>query len=101
MISDILLQLGTERWVLDAKYKCDFGNESRNDRFQMCAYAMGFRASRATLVYPSQESSNLDQRDLLSVDIGGVNVRVDSLALPMVNGPKKCLEALRAKLQAF
>jgi hypothetical protein len=101
MISDILLQRGTERWVLDAKYKCDFGNESRNDRFQMCAYAMGFRASRATLVYPSQESSNFDQRELLSVDIGETHVRIESFALPMANGPKKCSESLRAKLQAF
>ena len=99
MISDILLQRGTERWVLDAKYKCGFGNESRNDRFQMCAYAMGFRASRATLVYPSQESSNFDQRELLSVDIGGTHVRIDSFALPMANGPNMCLKALRAKLQ--
>jgi 5-methylcytosine-specific restriction endonuclease McrBC regulatory subunit McrC len=99
MISDILLQCGTERWVLDAKYKCGFGNESRNDRFQMCAYAMGFRASRATLVYPSQESSNFDQRELLSVDIGGTHVRIDSFALPMANGPNMCLKALRAKLQ--
>jgi len=65
----------------------------------MCAYAMGFEASRATLVYPSQESSNLDQRELLSVDIGGTHVRIDSFALPMTNSPKKCLETLRAKLQ--
>jgi 5-methylcytosine-specific restriction endonuclease McrBC regulatory subunit McrC len=99
LISYILLQRGTERWVLDAKYKCVFGNESRNDRFQMCAYAMGFRARRATLAYPSQESSNLDQRELLSVDIGGTHVRIDSFALPMTKSPKKCLETLRAKLQ--
>jgi 5-methylcytosine-specific restriction endonuclease McrBC regulatory subunit McrC len=100
MISDILLQLETERWVLDAKYKCDFGNESRNGRFQMCAYAMGFRASRATLVYPSQESSIKDQRDLLSVDIGETQVRIDSLALPMASGPQKCSDALKAMMQS-
>jgi 5-methylcytosine-specific restriction endonuclease McrBC regulatory subunit McrC len=100
MISDILLQRESERWVLDAKYKCDFGRESRNDRFQICTYALGFRANRSTLVYPSQESSILDQRDLLVVDIGGVQIRVDSLALPMASGPQRCTEALRAKLQS-
>ncbi len=42
MIADILLMRNDERWVLDAKYKRDFGNESRNDRFQMCAYAIAF-----------------------------------------------------------
>ena len=51
MIADILVQRGQDRWVLDAKYKRDFGNESRTDRFQMCAYAIGFHANRATLVY--------------------------------------------------
>jgi 5-methylcytosine-specific restriction endonuclease McrBC regulatory subunit McrC len=100
MISDILLQRESERWVLDAKYKCDFERESRNDRFQICTYALGFRANRSTLVYPSQESSILDQRDLLVVDIGGVQIRVDSLALPMASGPQRCTEALRAKLQS-
>lgn len=33
MIADLLLQKGSQRWVLDAKYKRDFGTESRNDRF--------------------------------------------------------------------
>ncbi|MEY4565082.1 MAG: hypothetical protein RLY14_52 [Planctomycetota bacterium] len=99
MIADILLQRDGQCWVLDAKYKRDFGNESRNDRFQMCAYAMGFRANRATLVYPSQESSTADQRDLLSVNIGGTQLRVDSLALPMVSGPQKCFDLLKAVMQ--
>lgn len=99
MIADILLQRDGKRWVLDAKYKRDFGNESRNDRFQMCAYAMGFRANRATLVYPSQESSSEDQRSLLAVDIGGTQVRIDSLAMPMASGPQKCSAALKTMLQ--
>lgn len=98
MIADILLQRDSERWVLDAKYKRDFGSEGRNDRFQMCAYAIGFRANRATLVYPSQGSSNAGQRSLLGVDIGGIHLRVDSLALHMAGGPQKCTEALKAEL---
>ncbi len=61
---------------------------------------MGLRANRVTLVYPSQESSNSDQRDLLSVDIGGTQVRIDSLALPMASGPVSCLDALKAMLQS-
>jgi hypothetical protein len=65
----------------------------------MCAYAMGFRANRATLVYPSQESSNADQRSLLSVDIGGTQVRIDSLALPMASGPQKCFDLLKTMMQ--
>lgn len=99
MIADILLQRDGQRWILDAKYKRDFGNESRNDRFQMCAYAIGFRANRATLVYPSQEFSTADQRSLLAVDIGGTQVRIDSLALPMASGPQKCFDALKAIMQ--
>jgi 5-methylcytosine-specific restriction endonuclease McrBC regulatory subunit McrC len=99
MIADILLQRDGKRWVLDAKYKRDFGNESRNDRFQMCAYAMGFCATQATLVYPSQESSSEDQRSLLAVALGGTQVRITSLALPMASGPQKCSDALKAIMQ--
>jgi 5-methylcytosine-specific restriction endonuclease McrBC regulatory subunit McrC len=52
LIADTILRRGADRWVLDAKYKCSYGNESRNDRFQMCAYILAFGATRATLVYP-------------------------------------------------
>ena len=48
-----MLENNLERWVLDAKYKRAFGVESREDRFQMCAYAVAFNADRATLVYPT------------------------------------------------
>jgi 5-methylcytosine-specific restriction endonuclease McrBC regulatory subunit McrC len=90
MIADILLQRGSERWVLDAKYKRDFGNESRNDRFQMCAYAIGFRAARGTLVYPFQGPHPETYRRLLNEDLGGWGVLIDSISLPMAEGPEAC-----------
>jgi len=90
MIADILLQRNDERWVLDAKYKRDFGNESRNDRFQMCAYAIGFHALRATLVYPSVNSGDQTSRLLLQQHVGNKLLQLDSLCLPMAAGPRIC-----------
>ena len=90
MRADTLLVRGEERWVLDAKYKRDFGNENRNDRFQMCAYAIGFRANRATLVYPAQGILSTSYRRLLIEQIGGTSVLIDSIALPMSEGPSEC-----------
>ncbi len=99
MISDILLQRQNERWVLDAKYKCDFGNEGRNDRFQMCAYAIGFRASRATLVYPDANSTGFNHRTLLSEVMGTSRVLIDSIALPMFRGPAEAKAELSTLLE--
>ncbi len=56
MLADLILEQGELRAVLDAKCKCNFGRESRNDRFQICAYALAFDSERVVLVYP-QESA--------------------------------------------
>ena len=40
----MIVERANARWVLDAKYKCEFGDESRVDRFQMCTYALVFDA---------------------------------------------------------
>lgn len=98
MIADILLQRESDRWVLDAKYKRDFGNESRNDRIQMCAYAIGFRTNRATLVYPSQDILSTSYRRLLVEQFSGTNVLIDSIALPMSKGPVECKVGLQQTL---
>ncbi len=90
MRADTLLERRSDRWVLDAKYKRDFANEGRNDRFQMCAYALGFRAARATLVYPFQGRHPETYRRLLSEDLGGWGILIDSIALPMAEGPNTC-----------
>jgi 5-methylcytosine-specific restriction endonuclease McrBC regulatory subunit McrC len=94
MIADILLERDSERWVLDAKYKRDFGDESRSDRFQMCAYAIGFHASRSTLVYPYQGQHPGEYRQLFREDLGGWSVLIDSIALPMADGPEKCKDLI-------
>ena len=39
MTADAIVERAGKRWVLDGKYKNEFGIESRADRFQMCAYA--------------------------------------------------------------
>ena len=98
MIADILLQRDDERWVLDAKYKRDFGNESRNDRFQMCAYALGFQASRSTLVYPYGDDNLASERVILNAEYGNKSCRLEALALPMNLGPKDCSRYLEAFL---
>ena len=83
------------RWVLDAKYKPDFGgDEDRHDRFQVTAYAMAFDAGRGSLVYPTGERS-ARSRLLLAGHVGGRRVTIDSIELPMSAGPGACREALR------
>ncbi|XZE45213.1 5-methylcytosine restriction system specificity protein McrC [Pirellulaceae bacterium SH467] len=94
MIADVLLHRLSDRWVLDAKYKRDFGEESRNDRFQMCAYSIGFSANRATLVYPVQGSPQSIYRTLLTKGKGVNRILVDSVALPMSGGPADTKAAL-------
>lgn len=94
MIADTMLYQGDQRWILDAKYKRDFGNESRSDRFQMCGYVLGFGASRATLVYPIASDAITPHRVLLSTSFGNRCVTIDTVALPMTEGPKRCQERL-------
>ncbi len=95
MIADILLQRDSERWVLDAKYKRDFGSESRNDRFQMCTYALGFHAGRATLIYPFADDWSINSRQLLFSQYGSQSLIVDAVALRMESGPKYCKKQLQ------
>jgi len=94
MRADTLLERSSDRWVLDAKYKRDFANEGRNDRFQMCAYALGFRAARATLVYPFRGPQPGAYRQLLRAELGEWDILIDSVALPMAEGPDECKEQL-------
>jgi 5-methylcytosine-specific restriction endonuclease McrBC regulatory subunit McrC len=96
MTADVLLKREAVRWVLDAKYKCGFGDEGRGDRFQMCAYLVGFAAHRATLVYPTGKDKSVNNRVLLDTSISGHSVRVDSVELPMGQGPDACRVAIKA-----
>ena len=94
MTADVILARGKRRWVLDAKYKRGYGDEERNDRFQMTAYAMAFGAGRATLVYPTAETERPRWRLLLAGQIGGQPTTIDSIELPMAAGPVACRQAL-------
>jgi 5-methylcytosine-specific restriction endonuclease McrBC regulatory subunit McrC len=96
MTTDVMVEQDSIRWVLDAKYKRGYGDEARNDRFQMCAYAVGFSADRVTLVYPTATDSPANRRLLLRTMVGGQPVTVDSVELPMARGPCECLEALQS-----
>ena len=81
--------LAKDRVVFDAKYKRGYGDESRDDRFQMAAYAMGFGASAAVLVYPTAVADER-HRCLLRTAFPGVASRIVSLELPMARGPEAC-----------
>jgi McrBC 5-methylcytosine restriction system component len=93
---DVIGECDGLRWVLDAKYKRAFGDESRVDRFQMCAYAVAFNADRASLVYPTAREATSVVRCLLSTTFGAKAIVVDSIELPMAEGPKVCTTALKA-----
>ena len=97
LIADTSLRRGNERWVLDAKYKRSFGNEDRNDRFQMCAYAVGFGAKRATLVYPFALEHSSSPRTLLGTTYGNQQLTIDAIALPMVENVEACKKELLAQ----
>ena len=94
LTADVMLEQDSERWVLDAKYKRAFGVESRLDRFQMCAYAVAFNADRATLVYPTASDDDHEVRTLLCTPVGGKQILIDSMVLPMRSGPQACMNAL-------
>jgi 5-methylcytosine-specific restriction endonuclease McrBC regulatory subunit McrC len=94
LTADVMTKNNNElRWVLDAKYKRSFGNESRADRFQMCAYALAFDADYVSLAYPLAHS-HYQQRTLLEAVVGVKTVTVDSINLPMSEGPASCKVAL-------
>ena len=94
LTADAIVQRAGARWLLDAKYKCEFGDESRVDRFQMFAYAVGFDADRVSLVYPTATAHSAGPRVLLSTSVGGKPLTIDSLALPLAAGPEVCRSAL-------
>jgi 5-methylcytosine-specific restriction endonuclease McrBC regulatory subunit McrC len=91
--ADVMATHGNLCWVLDAKYKRAFGNESRADRFQMCAYALAFDADVVSLVYPLAQSG-YHRRTLLEAVVGLKHVSIDSISLPMCAGPESCKLAL-------
>jgi 5-methylcytosine-specific restriction endonuclease McrBC regulatory subunit McrC len=83
--------------VLDAKYKCAYGDESRVDRFQMAAYALAFGAQAAILVYPTAvERGRI--RLLLRATAPGSAAEVHAAELPMALGPTTCAAELEALL---
>jgi 5-methylcytosine-specific restriction endonuclease McrBC regulatory subunit McrC len=92
--ADVVAERAKARWVLDAKYKCEFGDESRLDRFQMCTYAVVFAADRVSLVYPTAPGRRSESRLLLSAFVGGKAFTIDSLALPLAAGPAACRTVL-------
>ncbi|MCP4476953.1 MAG: hypothetical protein GY818_02565 [Planctomycetaceae bacterium] len=92
--ADVMLMKDKQRWILDAKYKRAFGNESRVDRFQMCAYAVAFDAERVSLVYPTSQGI-AQHRVLLNTMVGSKPMLIDSINLPMSSGCDQCREALK------
>ncbi|MDB5342469.1 MAG: hypothetical protein JWP89_846 [Schlesneria sp.] len=92
---DVMAEREGVRWILDAKYKRAFGNESREDRFQMCAYAVAFDADVVSLVYPVS-TKDFQRRVLLETKVGLKPITIDSLNLPMCAGPEFCKAALRS-----
>jgi len=95
LTADVMGEREDMRWVLDAKYKRAFGNESRSDRFQMCAYAVAFDSDRVSLVYPTAHGvTPLPVRTLLTAKVGSKMILIDAIDLPMRAGPKVCRAAL-------
>ncbi len=84
---------GARPLVFDAKYKRDFGNESRSDRFQMAAYCLAFGAAAAILVYPTAEGQP-ELRRLLQSSLATERSQILSINLPMARGPAACEEAV-------
>ncbi len=93
LTADVIVERRRAHWVLDAKYKREFGDESRADRFQICAYAVAFDAAHASLVYPTTEDQ-IPLRRLLETAVNGRGLRIDSIGLPMFAGPAGCLAVL-------
>lgn len=103
MIADTLLRRGNQRWILDAKYKRSFGNESRNDRFQMCDSAT-IRTAELTyvendplwisLVFDGAEvtmKANLSGKNTIgAIDFIHRESTVTAPAMTVTNGGEKC-----------
>lgn len=99
MTADAIVERAGKRWVLDGKYKNEFGIESRADRFQMCAYAVAFDANRISLVYPGESLTPI--RRLLSTTVGAKRLTIESLSLPMRMGPEACRSELAKIAQDY
>lgn len=84
--------------AFDAKYKRAYGAESREDRFQIAAYAMAFGAVAATLVYPTATTEPRFRRLLRTAVPGAQPSDVYSIELPMAHGPAACISALSAAM---
>lgn len=93
LTADMMVRSDERCWVLDAKYKRAFGNESREDLFQMCAYAVAFDANYVSLVYPLARSG-YQRRTLLEAVVGLKTITIDSINLPMCLGPESCKKSL-------
>ncbi|MBN2496936.1 MAG: hypothetical protein JXR96_20260 [Deltaproteobacteria bacterium] len=92
-IADVMVQHPShERIILDAKYKCGYGHESREDCFQMCAYLLAFKARTALLVYPTGMGN---PRTLLQSDLVPSGATILSMELPMAKGPAECEAQMR------
>jgi len=62
----------------------------------MCAYAVAFDAGRVSLVYPTAAGpAKATVRLLLKATVGTKTVVIDSIDLPMGEGPQMCLTALQ------
>jgi len=71
---------GSDRLIADVKYKVFDGAASASDIYQLLAHAGAFRASRAFLIYPSDEFFHVllgSSRDGISVSVFGI--RLDHL----------------------
>lgn len=87
--------------VFDAKYKRAYGAESREDRFQIAAYAMAFGAVAATLVYPTATTEPRLRRLLRTAVPGAQPSDLYSIELPMAHGPAACASALSVAMAAL
>lgn len=99
LIVDVLLRKGGNRKVFDAKYKCDYGQESRVDRFQMCAYALAFNAQNVVLVYPSDRGLPDPYRLLLRHETPDSSFTIGSMFLSMRQGPATCRTQLQSAFE--
>jgi hypothetical protein len=64
----------------------------------MCAYAAGFRAERATLVYPTLCDQKTSRRVLLNTTYGNRPFLIESAACEIASGPECCKRTLLREL---
>jgi hypothetical protein len=102
LTADVLLRSSSAySIILDAKYKREFGVESRNDRHQMAAYCLAFDARTAVLIYPVVDQSVSVNRLLLRSSLAGKPTEIRSLGLPIADGPQRCAQVLGEHLDCM